>query len=97
MNVALPGIFQRILEIVEPLPPRYDASIVTTTLPDPKHERTTREHVIACRARHIEIRTAQQDAAIERARDRRLLWILIGLSVGGNAEAIQAVANFITN
>lgn len=97
MNLALPGILQRLLEIVEPLPPRYDPTQVTATLPDVKNERTNRLHVIACRARHIEIRTAQQDAKIERARDRRLLWILIALAVGGNAESLSAVAAFIVN
>lgn len=86
-----------IIERLAPLPQAYDPNKTSATLPDPKFERTTKEHVIACRARHIEIRTAQQAAEIERAKDRRLLWVLISLAVGGNASALQQVAAFILN
>lgn len=97
MNIALPGILQRLLEFVEPLPEKFDPARIRAVQPDEKKERTLAGHIRECHARYVELRVEQQEAKIERARDRRMLWILIALSVGGNAESLKAVANFILN
>lgn len=97
MNLALPGMLQRLLEMVEPLPKPFDPDRLRAVVPDATKERTLAGHIRECHARYVELRIEQQNAVIERARDRRLLWILIALSVGGNAESLQTIAAFIVN
>lgn len=97
MNLATSGILQRLLEIVEPLPKPFDPDRLRAVAPDPAKEKTLAGHIRECHARYIELRVEQQDARIERARDRRLLWILIALAVGGNMEALKSIAAFIVN
>lgn len=97
MNLALPGMLQKLLEFVEPLPKPFDPAKMRAVAPDPAKERTLAGHIRECHARYVELRIEQQNAVIERARDRRLLWILIALAVGGNLETLKAVAAFVAN
>lgn len=97
MNLALPGILSSLAEFVSPLPKPYDPHTIRSVIPDPTKEKTLVGHVRECHARYVEIRVELQEARIEQARTMRLIWVLIGLAVAGNATALQAILNFIAN
>lgn len=97
MNLALPSILSSLAEFVSPLPKPYDQHAIRGMVPDVKRERTLTDHIRECRARYVEIRVELQDLRIEQARTMRLIWVLIGLAVAGNATALQAILNFIAN
>ena len=60
-------------------PPRYDANLHRSTIPDPKKEKTLSKHVEECAARFHELRTDNQDIRIELFELRRLIYLVIGL------------------
>jgi hypothetical protein len=86
-----------ILERLAPLPQRYDPHSARAKLPDPKKEKTLIGHVIECHARFVELKTDASDLRIDIAKTRRLLWVLIALAVGGNADTLGKIAAFIAN
>ena len=97
MNLALPGILQSLAEFVSPLPKPFDQNAIRAVMPDASKEKTLAGHIRECHTRYVEIRVELQDLRIEHARMMRLLWVLIGIALAGNASALQAVANFVLN
>lgn len=97
MNIGLPNVLATLTEFLSPLPKRYDPHTIRAVMPDATKEKTLAGHIKECHARYIELRVEMQDARIEQARTMRLLWVLIGIAVAGNASALQAIANFVLN
>ena len=97
MNLALPGILSSLAEFVSPLPKPFDQHTIRAVMPDATKEKTLAGHIRECHTRYVEIRVELQDLRIEQARTMRLIWVLIGLAVAGNATALQAILNFIAN
>ena len=78
-----------IIDIVSRLagrpPARYNPYEDHASLPDPRKERTLRQHVDECAKRYRELRGAIQDGVIEQYNQRVLLWIVIALLVANKA------------
>lgn len=97
MNIASSGLFSAILELVGPLPQRYDPTSAKALIPDPKKETNLAGHVRECATRFVELKTDISDVRIEQAKTTRLIWVALGLLVAGNTSALKSIAAFITN